>query len=275
MPCSNTGKAAPGAFTIDLDALLRKKFPKVPRWMVKLVGKLLHIDFYNEFFAEGHEGMELLQSALEKMDVKIETRGLENLRKDGRYTIVCNHPLGGADAVGVVSVIGELFDGKIRVPVNDFLMSIKPLSSLFIPVSKVGVQSRELADKTAAAYASEMQMCVFPAGKCSRKIDGRIQDPVWTKTFISKSIETGREVVPCHFSGRNSWRFYLLDRIGKMFKLSFPLAMILIPDEFYRARGKTFRFTVGKPIPPTTFDKTKTPAQWAAYVRDLTYDLNK
>ena len=262
--------------TIDLDALLRSKFPRIPRWAVRLLGRILHIDYYNAFFSKGFEGMDFLSEALKYLDIKIETEGLDRLPKDGRYTFACNHPLGGADAIGFVHAIGVHFGGNVRIQVNDFLMAIGGISSICIPVSKVGVQSRELALKTREAFASDSQICVFPAGKCSRKSGGRIQDGPWGKSFVKMSVESGRKVVPCHFSGRNSWRFYLLDRFGKLLSVKkFPLAMILLPDELYRARGKSFRLTVGEPLAPSAFDFSRSSQEWAQHIRSLSYKLNK
>jgi hypothetical protein len=36
---------------------------------------------------------------------------------------------------------------------------------------------------------------------------------------------------------------------------------------------KTFRVTIGKPIPWQTFDKNKSPMEWAQYVKDQVYAL--
>jgi hypothetical protein len=41
----------------------------------------------------------------------------------------------------------------------------------------------------------------------------------------------------------------------------------------YKNVGKTFRVAFGKPIPWQTFDKSKTPAQWAAWVKEQAYQL--
>ena len=116
-------------------------------------------------------------------------------------------------------------------------------------------------------------MLMFPAGVCSRKIKGEIHDLPWKKTFISKSVETHRDVVPIHFSGRNSDRFYRIANICKTFNLKFNVAMLFLVDEMYRNVHKTFRIAIGKPIPWQTFDKSKTPAQWAQYVQDRVYEL--
>ena len=40
-----------------------------------------------------------------------------------------------------------------------------------------------------------------------------------------------------------------------------------------KKRQKTNNVTIGKPIPWQTFDKSRTPAQWADYVKEVVYKL--
>ena len=49
--------------------------------------------------------------------------------------------------------------------------------------------------------------------------------------------------------------------------------MLFLVDEMYKNRGKKMTVTFGKPIPWQTFDKSKTPAQWAQWVQDKVYEL--
>jgi hypothetical protein len=49
--------------------------------------------------------------------------------------------------------------------------------------------------------------------------------------------------------------------------------MLFLPDEMHKNLHKTFRVTIGQPIPWQTFDKSKTPTQWAQYVQDIVYKL--
>jgi hypothetical protein len=51
------------------------------------------------------------------------------------------------------------------------------------------------------------------------------------------------------------------------------LAMLFLVDEMYKNVGKTFRVAIGKPIPWQTFDKSKSPTEWAQYVQDIVYNL--
>ena len=92
------------------------------------------------------------------------------------------------------------------------------------------------------------------------------------KTFISKSIEYQRDVVPIHFGGQNSERFYRIARFSDK-HLPFNLAMLFLVDEMYKNVGKHFRIAIGKPIPWQTFDKSKSATEWAQYVEDKVYEL--
>jgi putative hemolysin len=122
-------------------------------------------------------------------------------------------------------------------------------------------------------FNSDNNIIMFPAGLCSRKINGVIRDLPWKKTFISKSVETHRDVVPIHFSGQNSNFFYNLANVCKALGIKFNIAMLFLVDEMYKNVHKSFDVHIGKPIPWETFDKSRTPAQWAQYVQDIVYQL--
>lgn len=95
------------------------------------------------------------------------------------------------------------------------------------------------------------------------------------KTFITKSVEYQRDIVPIHFSGRNSDFFYRLANFSDKYVRKVNIAMLFLADEMYKNVHKTFDVTIGKPIPWQTFDKSRTPAQWAQYVKDIVYDLQQ
>ena len=152
-------------------------------------------------------------------------------------------------------------------------MAVKPLRKVFLPVNKFGAQSRERVSEIEAQYQSPNQMITFPAGLCSRRgADGKIHDLPWKKTFITKSVECHRDVVPIFFGGRNSERFYRIAKFSDKY-LPFNLAMLFLVDEMYRNVGKKFRVVIGKPIPWQTFDKSKTPMEWANFVEEKVYEL--
>lgn len=49
--------------------------------------------------------------------------------------------------------------------------------------------------------------------------------------------------------------------------------MLYLVDELFKQRNKTITIRFGKPIPHTTFDKTKTDTDWAEWVKGKVYEM--
>ena len=267
--------------TIDIEQILKGKMGAkakfVPSFLVNWLKRVVHEDQVNAFLWESRdkEGVEWLEECVKYLDMTLEIVGKENLPdpQDGRlYTFVSNHPLGGEDGVALGAIIGRHYDGRFRYLVNDLLMNLPGLAPVCIPINKTGSQSRNFPAMVEAGFQSDNHMLMFPAGLCSRKKNGEIRDIPWTKTFISKSVEYQRDVVPIHFGGQNSNFFYRLANFSDRF-LPFNLAMMYLVDEMYKNVHKTFRVAIGKPIPWQTFDKSRKPVEWAQYVREQVYTL--
>lgn len=268
--------------TIDLDKIIHEKMGAkakyVPAIAVRWLKHIIHQDEVNRFLWESRDkkGTEWLEECTRYLDMTLEIEGLENLpdKNDGRlYTFVSNHPLGGVDGVALGAIIGRHYDGRFRYLVNDLLMNLPGLAPLCIPINKTGKQSRSFPEMVEAGFSSNNHILMFPAGICSRKIDGQIHDLPWKKTFITKSVETHRDIVPIHFGGRNSDFFYGLANVCKALNIKFNIAMLFLVDEMYKNVHKKFRVAIGKPIPWQTFDKSKTAMEWAKYVQDEVYKL--
>lgn len=246
----------------------------IPRFLIRWFGRLAHQDFINGYLKEGYMGIEFCENCLKYLDVHIDVEGMENL-PDGpsRYTFVSNHPLGAIDGVTLGMVLGKHYGGNIKYLMNDLLMNLKGLQPLGIPINKLGGQARNLPKLIDEAFRSDSHMLLFPAGLCSRKIGGKIQDIPWGKAFVTKSIQTGRDIVPIRFEGCNSPRFYRIATWCKRLGLKFNFAMLLLPDEMYRSRGGSYRVIIGKPIPHESLDKSRTPYEWAQEIRKQVYGL--
>jgi len=268
--------------TIDIRQIIRSKMGEkaryVPSSLIKWLERIIHQDELNAFLWEhrSQTGTEWLEECVRYLDMDIHLVRQENLPDpaDGKlYTFVSNHPLGGQDGVALGAIIGRRYNGRFRYLVNDLLMNLPGLAPLCIPINKTGSQSRNFPAMVEAGFNSGFHMLMFPAGLCSRKQHGVICDLPWKKTFITKSVETKRYVVPIRFSGHNSERFYRLANICKALRLKVNIAMLFLVDEMYKNRHKSFNITIGKPIPWQTFDKSKTPAQWAQWVQNEVYKL--
>lgn len=266
-------------FLIDIDRILQQKMGKkaryVPGFLVSYLKRIVHQEELNEFLTRvnGTVGVPFLAECMDFLDATLDVQGKENLPAEGLCTFVSNHPLGGQDGVALGYLLGSHYDGKVKYLVNDLLMNLNGLAPLCIPINKTGKQSRDFPKMVEAGFQSDNHIIMFPAGLCSRRQQGIIKDLPWKKTFVTKSVETHRWVVPIHFEGRNSDFFYNLANICKRLGIKMNLAMLYLADEMLKNRHKTFRVTIGKPIPWQTFDRSRTAAEWADYVRELVYTL--
>lgn len=280
-------------FRIDIDRILKSKLGNkvrfVPSFVTSWLKGIVHQEWMNKHLCgegKGKEGVEWLDGCLKYLNCTtiVRTRigntvheGLDLLpdNSDGRYfTIVCNHPLGGQDGIALGSIVCHKWNNRMVYLVRDMLMHFKGLAPLCVPINKEGKHRRDFPYMVEAAFQSEKNVVMFPAGLCSRKgEDGIIRDVEWKKTFITKSVQYHRDVIPVHFSGQNSNRFYNIARWCKRLGLKFNVAQLYLADEMYKNQGKTFVVTFGEPIPWQTFDHTKTPTQWAQWVKDKVYEL--
>lgn len=262
---------------IDLDAVIAARTGgRVPKFVVNWLKRFIHQDYINGYLEKGYVGVPFCTGTLEHLGVTVDVKGLENLPHDDRkYTFVCNHPLGAIDGVALGSVLGQAYDGKIKYLVNDLLMNLKGLAPLCVPVNKVGgKQARNFPAMVESIFSGEEHVIMFPAGLCSRKRNGVIRDLEWGKTFLVKSISHQRDIIPVHFIGQNSNRYYRWTNFFDKLHLKFNPAMLLLPDEMYRSRGKHYTVCIGKPIPYQTFDRSRSSHDWAQWVKEQVYEIN-
>lgn len=264
---------------LDLDKVFKEKAPKIyaktPSFVLNYIKRKVHIDELNEIltiYADKY-GVDFMEAVVGYFDLKLNIHGLDKIDTNKRYVFASNHPLGGLDGICLSAIIGKKFDKKIKYLVNDVLYFIKNLQPIFIPVNKYGSQAKEKAKALNDAYLSENQIITFPAGLCSRRINGEIIDLPWQKSFIIKAIESKRDVVPVYFEAHNSKFFYRFANLRKRIGIRFNIELFFLPDEMFKNKHQTFNVYFGEPILWTHFDTSKTPQQWAEDVRSKTYKL--
>lgn len=268
---------APARF-IDIDKVFYEKNPAmykwIPRFVINYLKRITHQDDINQFISiHGNQyAFDFVKAIVEDFKIKISCSGLENVEPTGNYIFAANHPLGGLDAMALLHVIG----GKrsdLKFIVNDILLNLKNLEPLFAGVNKISGNSRQMLDAIDKLYGSSDSVLIFPAGLVSRKQKGVIQDLEWKKSFITKARRYKRNVIPVHISGRNSMFFYNLANLRKSIGIKANIEMLYLPDEMYNYKNKEIGIVIGKPIPYTTFNKSKTDEEWAQYVKQCVYQL--
>jgi putative hemolysin len=264
---------------IDLDKIIAdrtaKSGKKVPKFIVNYLKRLVHQDEINEILLDGKDltGAAFIDNALRMMNIRYEVHDAGNIDLDGRYVIVSNHPLGGLDGLILISYFSKTFpDRGLKVLTNDFLMNLKPIKDIFVPINKFGMVRQDAAREIYELFASEKEVLTFPAGLCSRKVKGKITDLEWKKSSVKKAVESGRDVLPVFFAGQNSNHFYDVEILRKFLGIKFNIGMALLPGEMFKKRNSSMDFYIRKPIPVETFTKDHTYQEWTEYVRNIVYN---
>ena len=258
---------------VDINKILgawpRNKFLR--KLVAGFLKRRLHQDQVNEAIMQAKcpVGAGFFDDALRYLNITFRIRGEEHLQADKQYIFVCNHPLGGPEALIIGSVFRQLYGDGFKVPVTPLLAHLKPLSEFFVPVNNLSSkQSRDLGERIAKMFTSDQQVVVFPAGLCARKIKGKITEMPWKKMFVTQAKRYERDVVPVHISGHNSRWYFFLAKLSKFLHLKVNIGMLYLVDELFKQCGNEFVITFGEPVPYTSFDKSKTDREWAAEMQE-------
>jgi hypothetical protein len=270
---------------IDIEALFASKNPKllrfIPRFVLSYLKRITHQEEINGYIWRNRDkfGLPFVEAILKEFGVKAEIIDKRVVRDQlsGRLIVASNHPLGGLDGMALMHVLGKIRT-DIIFPVNDLLMNVPGLRPLFIPINKHGrnTENAHIIDRT---FASDKMILFFPAGLVSRK--QRINDKMvicdleWKNTFIKKAKKYQRDIIPVYMAGRNSNWFYNLARWRKKLGIKANIEMLYLVDEMSRQFNKTITIIIGDPIAFTSFDKSKTETQWAAWVKEKVYGLGE
>ncbi len=263
--------------TIDLSKILAAKNPRLarwtPKWFVRWLERVICVPKINYLLTNfGHmQPLDFIHASLDyiKVSYKIHLKG--NIDPNKRYIFVSNHPLGGLDGLVLSLAVSEMAPKGFKFVVNDLLMKVEPLAPIFVPVNKHGRQSTSYAQSHKEMYEGEGQVVSFPAGFCSRLIDGKVQDVPWRATYIQKAQETDREIVPIFTSALNSKKFYRIAAWRKKLGIKANLEMILLPREMFRPH-QHLDIVIGDSI---TLDKSLTTKQWNQKIREACYSLGE
>lgn len=242
---------------IDLNRIIRSRIGGwkgrlIPGFLISALERLVHQKELNATLDATYpaEGTAFAEAVYEYFDLTLDVRGMENIPDSGRFIFASNHPLGGLDGIGLIKALGSRYgDDGIRFLVNDMLMNVEPLRPVFLPINKYGSQGRKAAKAIADAYASDMQMLIFPAGLVSRlHPDGEIRDLAWQKSFIQKAVDYERDIIPVRFEGLNRNRFYRTAWWRKRLGVKINIEQAMLPAELCAARGNSYRVIFGRPV---------------------------
>ena len=265
---------------IDIENIIKTKNPslynKLPRFVLRLLKKIICQDQINRLLTLYGDlyGIDFIDAVFKDLNIKINCYGLEKLDKQTRYVFTANHPLGGIDGLAVIKSVNKNFK-KATAVVNELLLNIDNLKPVFCGINVYGHASEKNANDIQQLFQSQDDICVFPAGLCSRKINGKIQDLPWKKNFIDKAVENNLAIVPIFVEAYNSNFFYNTAAIRKKIGIKFNYELILLPSEVFKFKNKEINLYFLEPILPETLRQIKNKQARAEFVRKKTYSAKQ
>jgi putative hemolysin len=265
---------------IDIEKAIALKNPSLLKWMpgfvLRYIKRVTHEEWLNSVLNKHltKKGWDFANALIQEFEMEVTVSGAENIPQTGGVILASNHPLGGMDGIAFVQAIGKIRP-DVRILVNDLLMTFNNFEPIFVPVNKFGKNSAEANQRIEEVYSKGYVVLIFPAGLVSRKQEEGIKDLLWKKSFIAKAKQYQLPVIPTHISGRNSSFFYNLANFRKKIGLKVNLEMFWLVDEMYKQRKGKIHITLGKPIPATYFDDSKSDAAWADHMKSIVYELGK
>lgn len=263
---------------IDLASSIKESdsdfLKKLPGFVVRMLEKIIKQDEINEILNKYKdcEGVDFHRSIIKEFNLTIEVEGLENLPENRKCFFLSNHPFGIVDGLVLTKTVLDKY-GDFKAIGNESFKFIPNLRPYIALVNPYGMSSKSYVTELEKVYQSDVAITHFPAGIVSRRIDGKIQDFEWQKSFITRAISCKRDIVPFYFHGRNSNLFYGINLVRKALGIKTNIELALLPRELFLKRNKTIKYKVGKPIPWQKFDHSMNHVQWAQKVRAHVYNM--
>jgi putative hemolysin len=265
---------------IDIRKIIGDKNPKLlkflPNFLIRYIQRVLHEVDVNEVIVsnKNKHNQDFCQAVIDRFNIKIEVEGIENVPLNGGVTLAMNHPLGGMDAMALVTALKNQ-RSDLKFIVNDILLHLDSMNGMFVGVNKHGKNSNSNLLKIDEIFSSGNAVCIFPAGLVSRKINGKVQDLEWKKTFVSLSIKHNQPIVPVYIDGKLSNFFYRLANFRKSIGIKANIEMFFLVDELFKQKDVTMKLIFGKPIYPEMLDKSKSQKGWAEEIRRQVYSFSE
>jgi len=264
---------------IDIEKLIAERNPKLlkrmPKFLLNFFKRILHEEEVNDFISKHKDvyDADFCDAVVDYFDISMNVVGKERIPEDGGCIFAVNHPLGGMDAIAIVSAMRDVRE-DIKFIVNDVLMNLDNLKNMFVGVNKLGKNLTESLRKVDATFNTDQAVFVFPAGLVSRKQKGRVEDLEWKKTFVTRARKYNQPILPVYIDGKLSNFFYNLANLRALLGIKVNIEMFFLVNELYKQKGRSIDLVFGNLIMPDHIQNSDlSDREWAQEIKNRVYQL--
>lgn len=222
-------------------------------------------------------GAAFCSDLLDKLGLKrtVVNAGILDQYKDQAFITVSNHAYGHVDGIAAIETVAS-HNKHYKMMVNKVLGLIDTMSENFITVDPFHPDKMRSVGgvKEAMVHIRDgYPLGFFPAGAISdfRRKGWKIviEDRDWQASVLRIIQKAKVPVIPMHFSGGNSPRYYLFRIFGR------GVRTLSLCHELENKRGKEMVITIGNPILPKEIENFKNIPELGQFLRNKTYALGK
>ncbi|MGD1979753.1 MAG: 1-acyl-sn-glycerol-3-phosphate acyltransferase [Akkermansiaceae bacterium] len=226
----------------------RKHLPFLARHetAARILEGILCYPFIRRCFAESASDENPFMGVVRLLGLEIRMEGLaQAVPSKGPVVVVANHSHGGADALALMAVMGDLRKDFLAMA-NREVTLLEGVLGRVIPVSLLESEKRGANPAGLRATIKHVRaggaLGIFPAGRVSFWQGDRMRDPEWNPHVVKLLERMDATVVPLWFFGRPP------AAIGILSKLSAFVRTALIPTGLVKMRGGIIRARAGEPF---------------------------
>lgn len=195
------------------------------------------------------DGAGVMNYVSNRLNLKMQMQGLDNIPKTGAAVVLANHPSGIADGVAVWDALRTRRDDVMIFANRDAIRAAPGLADLIIPVEwveekKTRERSKETVKQMVGAFRSKRLIVIFPSGRLAKPTITGLQERPWMPTAVSLAQKYQCPIIPMHLGGRNSWFFYC------MCVLNTELRDMTLFRELLNKSSTEYRINVAQAISP-------------------------
>ena len=186
------------------------------------------------------------------LSLDLDVSGIDRIPRSGAVIIAANHPTGIADGVAVYGAVTRVRP-DIAIFANRDAIRVNPrLSEFLIPVEwreefRDRTKMRETLKISSRAFREGRIVVMFPSGRIAFWRDGKLNERPWLTSAVTLARKQNVPILPVNVQSRNSGLFYWFANWNT------ELRDMTVFHELLNKRGKTFRLSFGKVIPPERF----------------------
>ncbi len=198
---------------------------------------------------EAMTGLEILDYMSERLRLRVDVTGLDNIPRSGAAIVAANHPSGIADGIAVFDAVKSVRRDLVLFANRDAIRAASGMTDVIVPVEwmesrRNHARNKETVRSMVRAFRDGKLVVIFPSGRLARPTLKGLVEREWVTAPVNLAQRYACPIVPMHIVGRNSLLYYLLYAINTELK-----DMTLFRELLNKA-GKRYRIEIGRPFEP-------------------------